>query len=359
MSYFEELMEKKSNVDIDSIFKDNLDAQIDSELVESLFTSIQNLSFYCWNKRFTRKRIEDWLANFAGKVFTLDKEKRIALFMLLHFVYYNLEEVKHLCKELFCNYLHEVYDSHIQDINKNSIEIMNNTYLFPLGNPSESGSNILYYFRTENKIPAEKFQFDLSEALFSQQYKGKNIIIMDDVTLTGEQAVRYIKRIINSHKNKKEGIFSRIVKLYKKDISKPISDRKIFILLLIADKEAIKNINNELKDFVEVTVITSIDIDKRSKVFSENSYVFCGNSVYNEECKQFASYYGQKIQNNNNKLGFNNSQLLMGFFYNIPDNTLPIFWVNDNWHAIFERADKVYGNSYKGVLENDRTIKYV
>ena len=43
-------------------------------------------------------------------------------------------------------------------------------------------------------------------------------------------------------------------------------------------------------------------------------------------------------------LGFADGQHLFGFYYNTPDNTLPIFWCKSpNWSPAFVRYGKVYG----------------
>ena len=44
-------------------------------------------------------------------------------------------------------------------------------------------------------------------------------------------------------------------------------------------------------------------------------------------------------------LGYNNDAYAFGFFYNTPDNTLPIFWSDHgDWKPIMKRYDKKYTN---------------
>lgn len=43
-------------------------------------------------------------------------------------------------------------------------------------------------------------------------------------------------------------------------------------------------------------------------------------------------------------LGFANGQYMFGFYYNTPDNTLPIFCCeSSNWSPAFVRYGKIYG----------------
>ena len=46
-----------------------------------------------------------------------------------------------------------------------------------------------------------------------------------------------------------------------------------------------------------------------------------------------------------NPLGYDNCQLLLSFFHNTPNNSLPIFWFEDEqveWKPMFRRYPKIY-----------------
>ncbi len=63
-----------------------------------------------------------------------------------------------------------------------------------------------------------------------------------------------------------------------------------------------------------------------------------------ERIEQFARHYGEGIYPGSG-LGYSNGQLLLGFHHNVPDNTLPIFWMDEfdrEWDALFPRYTKVY-----------------
>ena len=54
----------------------------------------------------------------------------------------------------------------------------------------------------------------------------------------------------------------------------------------------------------------------------------------------------------NYPLGFNDGAYLIGFEYNTPDNTLPIFWgTSNNWKPIFTRYEKIYGNGKESAID--------
>ena len=51
-------------------------------------------------------------------------------------------------------------------------------------------------------------------------------------------------------------------------------------------------------------------------------------------------------------LGFDDGQQAFGFYYNTPDNSLPVFWCESaNWKSIFKRNHKIY--SIEGVSVAD------
>jgi len=58
-------------------------------------------------------------------------------------------------------------------------------------------------------------------------------------------------------------------------------------------------------------------------------------------CRQ----YGEKLVGGPHSLGFDDSQLLIGFHHNTPDNTLPIIWFDEpgqaSWKPIFRRYPKL------------------
>ena len=61
---------------------------------------------------------------------------------------------------------------------------------------------------------------------------------------------------------------------------------------------------------------------------------------------KMATHYGSTIRSKS-PLGYSGGQFLFGFFYNVPDNTLPIFWVEDEkWKPILPRYDKTDPGGY-------------
>ena len=199
-----------------------------------------------------------------------------------------------------------------------SIEIMRSTRFYSLGKPGESSSYILYYFRQENNLSLTHF-LSTPEGLDNTI---KYIVFVDDVVISGTQAQKYLKNVC-----KKFG-----------------KDRDIILLTFFATDEAIELLKKQ-----NIRVISSINLDDRSKCFSDVSATFNNFKNHQNNCERFIRHYGSKAQPDA-ALGYGNGQYTFGFFYNTPDNTLPIFWSEKpGWKPVVKRYDK----KYKGEAIND------
>ncbi len=300
--------------------------------LEMLMNILRKTLNTAWNINTIHEAgVNKWLSNFVGdalctSTFEHEKatelEKRISLFLLCNFVYYNEAEVKHLMKVMIENYIHEYFFRQGKSIVDDSEieELIKKTTFFPLGNQSESSSYMLYIFRQIN---------DLSKYDFEEKKDSENIVFVDDFSITGTQANRYIKDYLKKHPDS----------VYK----------KLYVLLMVSTQDAIKKI----KSINQVdNVLPCIVMDDSSKVFSDSSIVFQGYSPeIKEQAKKVCQYYGELILNEEDKkhgataLGFGDGGYLMGTYYNTPNNTLPIFWSDENsWQPIFQRYNKKYTN---------------
>ena len=288
----------------------------DSELVErsgvndlpseiELYNQIMLKNELVWGDIIDKKDVEYWLSNFKGEVFDINYERKLALLLLANFVFYNENEVRHLCKNLYREFLHlmiEEQKSKSKDLLKIIESIHSKSCFQNLGLPGESGGYLLYYFRQENKLPLLCMQESSST---------ENIIFVDDVTISGKQAMQYIER---------DG---------RKD------EKRELLLTLISTYEAI----NLLKSH-NIHVISSIVLDDRSKCFSMSSGIFHYFQEHQNKCKIFAKHYGKKLFSKH-PLGYKSGEYAFGFYYNTPVNALPIFWSKANgWIPILKRYSK-------------------
>lgn len=306
---------------------------IDNELEEFLLNELSldkikdhiiRTSIVAWGSVISKVDIDTWLSNFDGSACgNKDIEQKIACWILLYFTYFTEDDINELCKSLYRKYLRKKLDEiegspRFKTLDAKLEYILSNTIFLPMGNPSESGGRILYNFRTQNDLPKECFEKNFSSY--------ENVVLIDDLTITGEQASRYVE----------EG---KIDVQYK----------NLYFATFFATSDAIKHIA-KIKDinFINVCIL-----DDRTKAFHESSFIFSHEKINKiiELAQQICEYYGQTIVNNftsvdleymkSHPLGFGNSQQLIGFEYNTPDNVLPILWgETSNWKNIFKRFTK-------------------
>lgn len=302
--------------------------------LDTLKRHILQTSTVAWDQHITKNVLEKWLNNFSGEALG-DKcaEQAIAAWLLMNFTYYTIEEVRELCRIIYRKYIHkklqeEQYQDSQDDIATKIQRILKRTIFIPLGNPSESGAVILFNFRTANNLPKELFEqpANWSEKLTDGTID--DIVLIDDVTLSGSQATKYIKSLT-------------------------LDGVKTTLLTFFATPKALNNLK-EKAPFITPLYVNYLD--SRTKLFDDASFVFSNPDCLNikELTFQLCNYYGQKIVNNELPpseaymkrfpLGFSNGQHMFGFYYNTPNNTLPIFWCeSSHWNSAFIRYTKISG----------------
>ena len=69
---------------------------------------------------------------------------------------------------------------------------------------------------------------------------------------------------------------------------------------------------------------------------------------------EFWPDYNIKEKIKKDALGYNDSEMLIAFEYNTPNNCLPIIWVESNdWIPLFKRNDKLYTLQVVGGIKDE------
>lgn len=259
-------------------------------------------------------KFNNWLDNFTGIVYDVETERRLMLWLLCNFTYYSENDINHLCGYLFRKFIHVFVKKN--NINPNIIESeLSNVYFLPGGTASESGGLLLYHFRQEANLSIDKFSYILSPDITAND----TFVFIDDVTISGSSAGRMFNDKVLSYPHK-----------------------NIYYLTIIASPEAIK----KLEERGIITVYCYL-LDDRNRCFSDDSIIYSKFPSLKDLSQEIAVKYGEKIINEPDEpLGFKSGGYCFGFFYNTPNNTLPIFWSKKNWFPIFERKDKLYNAKY-------------
>lgn len=283
-----------------------------------------------------------WLNNFVGG----EDEKLNALFMLSKFIYFGSVEIKAMLRSIFrdlykypiVEYIRENYHDVADEtyIEKCFKEHLNSTVFLGVGNPSESGVHLLYYFRQENMLPKTRFihAHELFSSVFSIEEKKmvqtwgnnavKHVVFIDDFCGNGSQAIAYIKKLV-------------------KQIKDLNTTCQVDYFVLVANKNGLMNVKHEtLVDNSKAV----FELDESFKCFAENSRYFINvkEGIDKDLCKKICEKYGrERCGDARSPFGFNEDELMLSFFHNTPNNTLPIFWTEDKgWYPIFNRSIKLY-----------------
>lgn len=271
-----------------------------------------DLNELVWENKLDPFMIEQWLENFDTK-----SDKLEMLELLSKFTYYNEKEISSLLTssfELLKSYLSLIHLNQKIEISDLNEFVKNNCYFVGTWeNPSKSGVHLLYDFRVLNKLPPRIFCNTVKDVPKNAPF----VIFLDDIAGSGRQASDFWNlRVIKERKH--------------------LTNTKFLYLVLVGNEKGIEYIETKTK----IKVLPVVKLDDRYKLFSKSSIYF-PDKKKRQKVQKICEKYGKRLYANN-PLGFANSQMLIGFHHNIPDNTLPIIWENkNNWDPIFPRFGAV------------------
>lgn len=322
---------------------------------------IEILNSTLWESRALRPRIDEWLNNFET-----DEEKEYALYMLSRLMFFNSSNIRQLLKSLYRDLFQYPIVEDIRRTNADTLdanliedlyrEELNRTRFLGVGNPSESGVHLLYYFRQENRISKDLFvntddlviyekdgNGNLQPKLREKYKEVKRFVFIDDLCGSGDQATNNTSNVHRCVTN---------LRFFAKEA-------KISYPMLFGTTKGIEVVRNSgLYDDAQAVV----ELDESYKCFGDKSRYFNDGIHKRDVAEGIAHRYGRQIWDkylsllgkdkavrekiaDEFALGFKNSQLLISMHHNTPDNTLPIIWFDEEesiWIPIFKRYNKVY-----------------
>ena len=319
------------------------------DLREELLVKIMKLSQNIWEHRVKDENIKKWLENFDTNDELAKCESTHALFLLSQFMFFGVREIRELLKSIYRDKVknpliqtvrRKLGDTKVKhDIAQAFKQEMAATRFLGMGNPSESGNHLLYFFRQENSLPKGIFihshqilsikrDANSNATLKLKNDKIRRYIFIDDVCGSGSQATEYSEEII------------REIKSLNPDI-------EVCYFSLFSTSHGLKHIrDNTLFDVVDCI----FELDDSFKCFSDESRYFKSLEqlpISKGFAESFCKKYGERLFGPEHALGYKNGQMLMGFSHNVPDNTLPIIWDDSaNWTPIMKRYSKLYSSYY-------------
>lgn len=315
------------------------------ETWEALAKRVLTLDERSWAGAVNGPAVVQWLGNFRGDARQASAVEQLhALYMLSQFMYFGAKEIRVLLKSLyrdlfFLPLAHRVKSrtsSYMEFHAEFEREIFATRFL-GVGNPSESGVHLLYYFRQENGLSKDNFldsaQLYKTEATSSGRQRvvrhGEitRYVFIDDMCGSGETATRYSKDLLP-------------------DLVAQKPDVELHYLCLFASKDGLDIVRNDSVFGPNAEAIFELD-DTYKWAFSGSRYKNgLPPGIESDILDEIARKYGGLVWPGH-PLGFGGGELLLGFFHNTPDNTLPIIWgelsngSSVSWSPIFRRYPKV------------------
>lgn len=297
-----------------------------------------------WEDKISWDQVDRWLQNFSGEVEPdIEKERLHALYLLSQFMYFGSKEIRVLLKSIFQDLfisplIQEIRDGNGGIRNEDAIiDLLNieleNTRFLGVGNPSESGAHLLYYFRQENGLSKDHFIDPLQ--IFVHDDAGAKLrysnvsryVFIDDICGSGETAVRYSENVLK--------------------IIQEINPRiKVYYFSLFSTSVGMERVRSHSVFGENSAAVFEMDGSYKCLSVDSRNLNVVPDGIEPNLARAIALHYGKKICPLHEG-GYMDSQMLLGLHHNTPDNTLPIIWCDDAngavspWIAIFKRYPKV------------------
>lgn len=188
--------------------------------------------------------------------------------------------------EVYCKLLY-------QEIASNYKDQMENIVFIPFGRASKSSGLISYFFRTINSISEHKF---LSvDSLKESKLKGKILVFIDDLLASGHQALNELSRFQNNEEN------------------------DTCLAVLVSCEQGVELIQEKSN----INVLSALKIKRIDNPLHFENHQFDASEKEALNKMVTSPHYRP---GNFNPFGYAGLSLLLGFYYQTPDNTFPIFW---------------------------------
>jgi len=308
--------------------------------------TLRTLVEHAWDREVSWGQIQAWSENFTGITTAVEQERSHALVALSRFIYFGKRLVREMLRSLYRDHFEapliqrirrQLRDSRDAALIRSFFEReLAATRFVGLGNPSESGAHLLYYFRQINHLPkrlfvdfgaafAESIATTGRPSLHALDSAASRYVFFDDLVGSAQQSQAYLAKRL-------------------RQVRKAYPSLDLRFMSLFATTEGLMTLNGS--NFFDGKASCLFELDDTFKAFHARQRYF-PDSLTDFDLAVFqalASHYGQQLFPDF-PLGYRDGQLLLGFTHNTPDNALPIFWNEGRaapWSPIFVRYDKVY-----------------
>lgn len=219
----------------------------------------------------------------------------------------------------FCYYSSKKINVLVQNLHQKIIEFLKvspeKIYFIPVGYIAKSGGGVVaYFYRKRNNLKNKNF---ISVENFEKSgfTRESAIVLLDDFIGSGHQATSLWNNRI-----------------------KPILDRKKQVNITFASLVGYKPGMDYLSKNTGFNVVVADVLPETASPIAENSSVL-KNPKERETVRKILEKYGRDLFPDH-PFGYDSSELMVGFFYSTPTNTLPVFWsYKANWKPLLPRGE--------------------
>lgn len=293
-------------------------------MVEKEMTYIQQVASDCVERWGVDKKTENFsgkLGRFVSQLQDNNELGEILIELVKHYNYYTRKQIEII--------LQDIYNQIQFDLKLNRKE----TIYSRIEDDSkiDSSNNLLEEFKIINEIP-NSYSHAIEKLDINQFNDITNVIFIDDIIGSGKTIEKFLK------KNK--------TKLTKVNIY-------IFCIEILEEGKKF------LEDYInkEQLSCTIIPVNIHSRAFN-NVNIF---NQYRTEKEQKLRQFEETLFGSNRKfvMGFENSQAIVSFYRDTPNNTLGSFWYSGaNWTGLFPRNNDRPSFMNKRDKRSKGTMKY-
>jgi len=312
-------------VDFDNLAKEKEEEEKARITSEEIITLVKKWGVYK-GSRITEDQVRAWLNQFGD-----NKKQRLMFKILQGIKFYTTDNIRAKMKEAH-NIVKRNLIWRIEEKKRKREDIL----VSYLDHPGKSGAFLAKVYADENDIYFENVieKAKITEMLNkkAEELKTFALVFIDDFIGTGNSACEYFERLAKEH--------GEILKRLSKEPGEieGTSKLQIFFIVICGFQEGQSKIEKCLCELgLPVKVHICDPLSEDAKVFSEKSTIFVSPNE-REEARQVVYEFGAQLVNDV-PLGYGDTQTIIVFEHNCPNNSLPILWAESkNFRPLFRRG---------------------
>lgn len=238
------------------------------------------------------QKIESWLRNVET-----EEEKQVFLYLLKNYKYYNKHTIANSFKNGFSKFKNA--EANYEDSIYMGVGSRGGVY--------NGSSELMPIFKRSNKI--DKLRIADKPRDFYEKYDPssvENVVLVDDIIGSGTTVKRYIEENL------------------LRDCPELVLGKKIYIICVIALEKGLTTLDTFAR--VNNLFIDVIYEDDIGRTFDVNNGLYTNKKERISAKRTVKKYDTQIARREIDILGYKDSQGLVSFYHNTPNNTFPIFW---------------------------------